>query len=108
VLRNLIDNAIKFTDSGQIEVEVARSDCGFLVAVRDTGPGIPDTDLDKIFEEFHQVSTQKMRRRGGTGLGLAIAKRIVEAHGGQIWVESVLGQGSTFQFTLPCRSEAAR
>jgi signal transduction histidine kinase len=80
-------------------------DGSFLVAVSDSGVGIAPEDQERIFEEFQQVDTSSTRRKGGTGLGLAIARRIVELHGGRIWVESSPGQGSTFHFTLPLRPE---
>ena len=76
-------------------------DGSFLVAVTDTGVGIAPEDRERIFEEFQQVDSSSTRKKGGTGLGLAIARRIVELHGGRIWVESTPGQGSTFAFTLP-------
>jgi signal transduction histidine kinase len=75
------------------------------VAVADTGPGIAPEDQEKIFEEFQQVDSSSTRKKGGTGLGLSIAKRIVEMHGGRIWVDSSPGKGSTFWFTLPVRVE---
>ena len=75
------------------------------VAVADTGPGIPDAEQARIFHEFHQVDSSNTKKKGGTGLGLAIAKRIVELHGGRIWVKSELGKGSTFRFDLPVRAE---
>jgi signal transduction histidine kinase len=75
------------------------------VAVRDTGPGIPAGDQAKLFHEFVQADTTVAQQKGGTGLGLAISKRIIEMHGGKIWIESVLGQGSTFSFTVPVRVE---
>jgi signal transduction histidine kinase len=71
--------------------------------VSDTGVGIAAEDQKRVFEEFQQVDSSSTRKKGGTGLGLAIARRIVELHGGQIWVESILGQGTTFYFTLPLR-----
>jgi signal transduction histidine kinase len=108
VLLNLVGNAIKFTEVGEVRVEVSASDEAFLVAVADTGPGIPEADQAKIFEEFHQVDSSSTRKKGGTGLGLSIAKRIVELHGGRIWVESSPGKGSTFWFTLPIRVERHR
>jgi signal transduction histidine kinase len=108
VLLNLVGNAIKFTDSGEVRVEVTSADGAFVVSVSDTGPGIADTDQKNIFEEFRQAEgSTSAQRKGGTGLGLAIAKRIVELHGGKIWVESELGKGSKFTFTLPICADAA-
>jgi len=103
VLLNLVGNAIKFTDAGEIGVAVSTADAAFEVAVSDTGPGIPPAEQQKIFEEFHQVDSSSTRKKGGTGLGLSIAKKIVELHGGRIWVDSEVGRGSTFRFTLPVR-----
>jgi GAF domain-containing protein len=105
VLLNLVGNAIKFTESGEVRVDVAVSDGAFVVSVTDTGPGIAEADQAKIFEEFQQADSSTARKKGGTGLGLAIAKRIVELHGGRIWVESSPGAGSTFRFTVPVRVE---
>ncbi|MCI0408817.1 MAG: GAF domain-containing protein [Acidobacteria bacterium] len=105
VLLNLVGNAIKFTEAGEVRVEVRASDGAFRVAVADTGPGISKADQQKIFEEFQQVDSSSTRKKGGTGLGLSIAKRIIEMHGGRIWLESSLGKGSTFWFTLPIRVE---
>ncbi len=105
VLLNLVGNAIKFTEVGEVRVEVSATDGAFRVAVSDTGPGIAPADQQKIFEEFQQADSSSTRKKGGTGLGLSIAKRIVEMHGGRIWVESSLGKGSTFWFTLPVRVE---
>jgi len=105
VLLNLLGNAIKFTENGEVRVEVSVSSETFLVSVSDTGPGLSKTDQNKIFEEFHQADRSSTREKGGTGLGLSIAKRIVEMHGGRIWVESNPGKGSTFRFTLPVRVE---
>jgi len=101
VLLNLVGNAIKFTDSGEVRVDAAATDGALEVSVSDTGPGIAETDRDKIFEEFRQAEGSITQRKGGTGLGLAIAKRIVELHGGKIWVASEVGKGSKFTFTLP-------
>jgi signal transduction histidine kinase len=101
VLLNLVGNAIKFTDKGEVAIRVSASDGTFLVAVADTGPGIKEEHQRKIFEEFQQSDTTVAKAKSGTGLGLAIAKRIVELHGGRIWVESVLGKGSTFFVSLP-------
>jgi len=101
VLMNLVGNAIKFTDAGEVAVRVTAPDSMFVASVSDTGPGIPEDQQQRIFEEFQQVDSSSTRKKGGTGLGLAIAKRIVELHGGRIWVESTVGRGSTFSFTLP-------
>jgi signal transduction histidine kinase len=105
VLLNLAGNAIKFTDAGEVKIRVNAVDDTFVVAVSDTGPGIPETQHERIFEEFQQVDGSSTRAKGGTGLGLAIAKKIIELHGGRIRVESVVGKGSTFTFSLPVRTE---
>ena len=101
VLLNLVGNAIKFTDHGEVCVEVCHNQDCFLVRVSDTGPGIDPVEQHRIFDEFQQGETFSMRRKGGSGLGLTIAKQIVMHHGGQLWVESTVGQGSTFSFSLP-------
>src|SRR5262249_45000829 len=106
VLLNLVGNAIKFTDKGEVAIRAAAADGAFTVAVCDTGPGIAPPDQAKIFEEFQQADSSITRKKGGTGLGLSIAKRIIEMHGGRIWVESEPGKGSTFYFTVPVRVEA--
>jgi signal transduction histidine kinase len=106
VLLNLVGNAIKFTDKGEVKIAASAANGTFTVAVRDTGPGIALADQGKIFEEFQQADSSITRKKGGTGLGLSIAKRIIEMHGGRIWVESEPGKGSTFYFTLPVRVEA--
>jgi signal transduction histidine kinase len=104
VLLNLVGNAIKFTDAGKVEIRV-RQDAGqFEVAVADTGPGIDAEHQQRIFEEFQQVDSSPTKTKGGTGLGLAIARRIVELHGGRIWVESTPGEGSSFYFSIPIRA----
>jgi signal transduction histidine kinase len=100
VVANLISNAIKFTEIGEVQVDVQASNGSFLVSVVDTGPGIAAADQQRLFEAFGQIDTSKTRK-GGAGLGLAIAKRIVELHSGRIWLESAPGKGSTFRFTLP-------
>jgi GAF domain-containing protein/HAMP domain-containing protein len=101
VLLNLVGNAIKFTDEGEVEIRGSADRGQFVLEVRDTGPGIPDADQDRIFGEFQQIDNSSTRQKGGTGLGLAISKRMVEMQGGTISVESVLGQGSTFRVVLP-------
>jgi signal transduction histidine kinase len=106
VLLNLVGNAIKFTDKGEVAIRASVMNGAFTVAVCDTGPGISASDQAKIFEEFQQADSSITRKKGGTGLGLSIAKRIIEMHGGRIWVESEPGRGSTFCFTLPVRVEA--
>ena len=108
VLLNLLGNAIKFTEQGEVSVEMTVSNEKFLVSVSDTGPGLSEAEQKRIFEEFQQADTSSTREKGGTGLGLSIAKRIVEMHGGRIWVESTLEKGSTFRFTLPVRVERQR
>jgi signal transduction histidine kinase len=101
VILNLVGNAIKFTDTGEIVIKATASNGSFTVAVRDTGPGISEADQGKIFEEFQQADSSATKKKGGTGLGLSISRRIVEMHGGKLWVESELGKGSVFSFTLP-------
>lgn len=105
VLRNLIDNAVKYTpDSGRIIV-CAQAETGdkksIVVYVRDTGMGIPSVNLPRIFERFYRVDKARSRELGGTGLGLSIVKHLVEAHGGRVWAESQLNRGTTFYFSLP-------
>jgi signal transduction histidine kinase/HAMP domain-containing protein len=108
VLLNLVGNAIKFTDAGEVVVEASATSGAFNLSVRDTGPGISPSDQAKLFHKFQQGDHSIARTKGGTGLGLAISKRIVEVHGGRIWVESVVGQGSTFFVTVPVKAEQAR
>jgi signal transduction histidine kinase len=104
VLLNLIGNAVKFTDKGEVAITAEVADGRFTVAVRDTGPGIAEADQARIFEEFQQVDNTNTRKKGGTGLGLAIAKRIMEMHGGTLSVQSAVGEGSTFRMILPVRA----
>jgi two-component system, sensor histidine kinase LadS len=102
VLMNLVGNAIKFSDGrGEVRVSVLGEADACLISVQDQGIGIAKADRDKLFQSFTQVDSSHTRRFGGTGLGLAISKRLVDLHGGQIWVESELGQGSTFYVRLP-------
>jgi signal transduction histidine kinase len=105
VLLNLVGNAIKFTDAGEIAIKASAANGLFTVAVSDSGPGISAADQARIFDEFQQADSSLTRKKGGTGLGLSIAKRIIEMHNGKIWVESAPGQGSTFFFTLPVTVE---
>jgi len=102
VVFNLLSNAVKFTpDGGRVAVRAERGNGDIVVRVTDTGIGIADEDRERIFEEFQQARRQSERSREGTGLGLALAKRFVELHGGRLMVESEVGKGSTFTFTLP-------
>jgi len=88
-----------------VRVAAYRDGDAFVVSVADTGPGIAETDGQRIFEEFQQADSSTTRKKGGTGLGLSIAKRIVELHGGQLWVDSAVGRGSIFSFRVPVRVE---
>jgi signal transduction histidine kinase/CheY-like chemotaxis protein len=105
VLFNLLNNAARFTDEGHVRVRVWPRDEDVIFSVADTGRGIAPEDLERIFEEFQQVDGSTRRPREGAGLGLAISRRFVELHNGHIWVESVLGEGSTFYFSLPVEHE---
>jgi signal transduction histidine kinase len=102
VLVNLLSNAVKFTpEGGQIKVEANLGDSAVIVSVTDTGIGIAPEDQETIFEEFRQVGTNYAQKREGTGLGLTLTKKFIELHGGKLWVESEVGKGSKFTFTLP-------
>jgi len=102
VLNNLISNAVKFSQPGAVvEVRAEMHDGGVLISVRDQGPGIPETERDKLFQPFGRTSVRSTASERSTGLGLAIARKIVEGHGGRIWLESQVGVGSVFRFTLP-------
>ena len=105
VLLNLTGNAIKFTDAGEVAIKVAAANGSFSVAIKDTGPGISAADQEKLFQQFQQADNSITKSKGGTGLGLAISKKIIELHGGSISVQSSVGQGSTFAFTLPITVE---
>jgi two-component system sensor histidine kinase GlrK len=101
-LRNLIGNAVKFTpEGGYITISARPVEKGVNVSVADTGPGIPEEDLNAIFDKFKQAAIAGYDKIKGTGLGLAIVKHIINAHGGKVWVESEIGHGSTFIFLLP-------
>lgn len=101
VLINLLSNAARFTSRGGVVVRAATDKHDLVVSVADTGSGIAAEDLPRMFEEFHQLDGPPYGQHGGTGLGLSICKRFVELHGGSIWVESRLGEGTTFHFTIP-------
>ena len=103
VLFNLVDNAIKYGRlEGQVWLNARFAGEQFVeVSVRDNGPGIPPDSLDRVFERFYRVDKARSREQGGTGLGLSIVKHIIQSHGGEVWVESQVGQGTTFFFTLP-------
>jgi signal transduction histidine kinase len=101
VVLNLVGNAIKFTDTGEVVIGATAANGFFTISVRDTGPGIAEADQARIFEEFQQVDNTSTRKKGGTGLGLAISKKIVELHGGTLAVESAVGHGSTFRILVP-------
>jgi signal transduction histidine kinase len=104
VIFNLLSNAVKFTPpGGRVELKTARLDGEVRVSVTDTGPGIATEDQERIFEEFQQTQAGAGQREG-TGLGLALSKRLVELHGGRIWVDSEQDEGSAFVFTLPSRA----
>jgi K+-sensing histidine kinase KdpD/DNA-binding response OmpR family regulator len=108
VVINIISNAVKFTDKGSVTCRAKQRNGEIVVSVIDTGAGIAKEDQPKVFEKFKQVGDTLTNRPKGTGLGLPICKEIVEHHGGRIWVESELGKGSTFSFTLPIKDKAAR
>lgn len=101
VLLNILSNAGRFTEQGGVLLTMAIDGDNLLVAIRDTGPGIAEADLQRLFNPFEQLDASIRRKHGGTGLGLAISKRFIEMHGGKIWVESQIGAGTTFKFTIP-------
>jgi signal transduction histidine kinase len=102
ILLNLLSNAVKFTpEGGRISINARQTNGSVEISVTDTGIGIAEEDQPKIFEEFRQVGSDNAKKIEGTGLGLTLAKKFVELHGGRIWVESEVGKGSTFVFTLP-------
>jgi two-component system sensor histidine kinase ChiS len=105
IMHNLVGNFVKFTESGTVRVSAELKDDMIYTHVSDTGIGIPEEKFERIFESFEQIEGSTARPYGGTGLGLAITRQLVELHGGKIWVESTVGKGSTFTFTLPVSHE---
>jgi phosphoglycerate-specific signal transduction histidine kinase len=106
VVMNLIENAFKFTSEGGVKITLEGNDAEVTVAVADTGLGIAAEDIPHLFQKFYRVDSSATRTIGGTGLGLYLCRRVVEAFNGRIWIESKLGEGSTFKFTLPRLSQA--
>lgn len=101
-ITNLLDNAVKYSEAGQVvEVSASAEESRLVIAVCDHGLGIPSRDLERIFERFYRVDKARSRATGGTGLGLAIVRHVVQAHGGEVTVESLEGEGSTFRLVLP-------
>ncbi len=105
VLANIVNNALKFTETGEINISARREDNLIKVSVADTGPGIKENDMPRLFQKFEQFEINSQRKTGGTGLGLAICKKIISMHNGSIWAESELGKGTVFYFTLPLLKE---
>jgi signal transduction histidine kinase len=107
VITNLIKNAIDFVpaDTGKITIRVSKSENKIIFSVEDNGTGIPSDKVDNLFKKFYQIDTTMTRKHGGTGLGLAISKGIVEAHGGEMWVDKDYRGGARFIFTLPVRDD---
>jgi signal transduction histidine kinase len=101
ILNNLVSNAIKFTEQGEIRIKANFVDNMAVIGVHDTGMGISPDQLERVFERFHQADSSSTRKAGGTGLGLTITRHLVELHGGKIWAESTMGEGTTFWFDIP-------
>jgi two-component system phosphate regulon sensor histidine kinase PhoR len=107
VIANIVHNAVKFTPSdGEIQIEAECDDQMATISIRDTGPGIPPQNRDRVFERFYQVNSARTNQSGGSGLGLAIAKHIVEAQGGKIWAEAAAPHGARIRFTIPLADQA--
>jgi signal transduction histidine kinase len=111
VVINILSNAAKFTDAGSITMRVgkiSKNEQEFICfSVKDTGIGIAPEDMDKVFEAFRQIDSSVARRAEGTGLGMPISYRLISLHGGELWVESQVGRGSTFSFTIPLQPPAS-
>ncbi|MDP4291823.1 MAG: HAMP domain-containing sensor histidine kinase, partial [Bacteroidota bacterium] len=108
LIRNLVSNALKFTSAGgSVNIAARKEQDQVVVSVKDTGVGIPKSSLEKLFRIDKNISTPGTQNEPGTGMGLIISKEFVEKHGGKIWVESEVGKGSVFNFTLPLKSELA-
>jgi PAS domain S-box-containing protein len=101
VLLNLLSNAAKFTDEGEVALSMERQGENLFVSIKDSGIGIREEDIPQVFEQFRQIGGMALRKAGGTGLGMPITKKLVEMHGGKIWLESTFGSGTTFYFTIP-------
>ena len=106
ILINLLGNAIKFTDEGTVTLELVPGHDRVMIHVRDTGPGIMLTDAERIFDAFTQVDQSHRRTKGGTGLGLPVSRRLAHLLGGDLTVQSVVGEGTTFSLWLPNKSAA--
>ena len=107
VLLNLLSNAVKFTPKGTVTLQTQQASGHVLIEVSDTGTGISETDLPRVFEKFQQVGDTSVSHTKGTGLGLPISKEIIDMHGGEMGARSVVGEGSTFFFTIPLKSTTA-
>jgi signal transduction histidine kinase len=101
VITNIYDNAVKYTETGKITIGLTGDSNVVQIRIEDTGAGIPAEDIPHLFEKFYRVDSSKTRTVGGTGLGLFICRKILELYNGRVWVESVLGKGSTFYINLP-------
>src|SRR3546814_143013 len=101
VVTNLFDNAVKYTAEGKISIGLTGNDSVVQLYIKDTGPGIPREDVGHLFQKFYRVDNSATRTIGGTGLGLFISRKIVELYNGKVWVESEVGQGSTFYINIP-------
>ena len=108
-MTNVLSNAVKYSPAGGgVEVSTGHDDSVANVSVRDHGIGIPPDQLEGVFDRYTRVQSVETRRIQGTGLGLPIVRQIIELHGGRAWLESVLGQGSTFHFTLPLTTKGGK